>query len=151
MPHHLIKILCTFSVNWSKFLVGSTTFNTAGRNSNVEHFTVCSVCGSVYHATGYSFYFHVILSFFNSIIIEFCICHFRGRSGFMTPIFYYHFITMRYSSRRNPYTRKAFTELRMATEVLAARSPAFIAKILRSCIGFVCRLCPQPVAAPTAQ
>ena len=34
----------------------------------------------------------------------------------MTPFIYYHFLTLRYTSRRNPYTRNMFHELRLATE-----------------------------------
>ena len=67
----------------------------------------------------------------------------------MTPIVYYHFLVMRYSSRRNPYTRNAFSELRMSTESLANRSPAIVQKVLRTGISFVNRLAPQP--QPTAE
>ncbi|TMW44223.1 hypothetical protein DOY81_010695, partial [Sarcophaga bullata] len=50
----------------------------------------------------------------------------REELAFMIPIVYYHFLVMRYSSRRNPYTRNAFAELRMTAEMLAARSPPFV-------------------------
>lgn len=73
---------------------------------------------------------------------------FMGRAGLMTPFIYYHFLVMRYMSRRNPYTRNMFTELRMATDSLANRSPPFIAKILRAGISFVCRLSPAVQPAP---
>lgn len=76
---------------------------------------------------------------------------FTGRVGIMTPIVYYHFLVMRYSSRRNPYTRNAFAELRMVTDSLAARSPPFVARILRAIIAFVNRLAPAPQPAPSTQ
>ena len=66
----------------------------------------------------------------------------------MTPIVYYHFLVMRYSSRRNPYTRNAFAELRMTAESLAARSPPFVGKVVRGGIAFVNRLAPQPQPVP---
>ncbi|XP_037960188.1 Krueppel homolog 2 [Teleopsis dalmanni] len=72
---------------------------------------------------------------------------FMGKAGLITPLVYYHFLVMRYSSRRNPYTRNAFTELRMTTEALAYKSPQFIAKILRALIAVVNRLAPQPQPA----
>ncbi|XP_017471984.1 PREDICTED: Krueppel homolog 2 [Rhagoletis zephyria] len=68
---------------------------------------------------------------------------FRGKAGLMTPIVYYHFLVMRYSSRRNPYTRNAFAELRIKAEALAASSPAVVGKIIHSGIAFVNRLAPQ--------
>uniref|UniRef100_A0A1A9X288 Uncharacterized protein n=1 Tax=Glossina brevipalpis TaxID=37001 RepID=A0A1A9X288_9MUSC len=74
---------------------------------------------------------------------------FTGRAGLMTPIVYYHFLVMRYSSRRNPYTRNAFAELRMTTEALANRSPPMVGKVLRSGVSFVSRLAPQNRPVPT--
>lgn len=74
---------------------------------------------------------------------------FRGRAGLMTPFVYYHFLALRYSSRRNPYNRNMFHELRLATEVLAnnPRLPLFCKKIIHSGIALVERLAPaiQPV------
>ncbi|XP_067622045.1 Krueppel homolog 2 [Eurosta solidaginis] len=68
---------------------------------------------------------------------------FRGKAGLMTPIVYYHFLVMRYSSRRNPYTRNAFGDLRVKAEALAATSPAIVSRIILSAIAFVNRLAPQ--------
>ncbi|XP_013101320.2 Krueppel homolog 2 [Stomoxys calcitrans] len=73
---------------------------------------------------------------------------FMGRAGLMTPIVYYHFLVMRYSSRRNPYTRNAFAELRMTAEALANRSPAMVGNVVRGAIAFVSRLAPPPQPAP---
>lgn len=65
----------------------------------------------------------------------------------MTAIVYYNFLIMRYSSRRNPYTRFAFTELRMRAELLGSWSPPFVRKIIFSGIGFVNRLAPPQQTA----
>ncbi|XP_059617595.1 Krueppel homolog 2 [Phlebotomus argentipes] len=67
-----------------------------------------------------------------------------GKGGLMTPLIYYQFLTLRYSSRRNPYTRNIFYECRLAAEMVANNPsvPAFISKILRAGISFVSRLAP---------
>lgn len=74
---------------------------------------------------------------------------FTGRAGLMTPFIYYHFLNMRYMSRRNPFTRNMFTEIRMGVDALALRSPPIVSKILRGAVSFVTRLAPQqqPAAA----
>jgi len=78
--------------------------------------------------------------------------NFRSHAGLMTPIIYYHYLVMRYSSRRNPYPRTAFAELRIIFEALAARSPPAVGKIIRGGIGVVNRLAPpQPQPAPAQQ
>ncbi|KAH8404344.1 hypothetical protein KR222_002875, partial [Zaprionus bogoriensis] len=74
---------------------------------------------------------------------------FMSHAGLMTPIIYYHYLVMRYSSHRNPYPRTAFAELRITFEALASRSPPSIGKIIRGGIGFVNRLAPQTQPAPT--
>lgn len=69
----------------------------------------------------------------------------------MTPFIYYHFLTLRYSSRRNPHTRNMFHELRLAVEAVASnpKAPPIIGTILRKAIGLVSRL--APAVAPQAQ
>lgn len=70
---------------------------------------------------------------------------FTGRAGLMTPFIYYHFLTLRYTSRRNPHTRNMFHELRLATENIAnnPKAPPIIGKILHGAIRLVGRLAPQ--------
>lgn len=65
----------------------------------------------------------------------------------MTPFIYYHFLALRYSSRRNPYNRNMFHELRLATESFANRPavPAIGKKAILSGIALIERLAP-PVA-----
>lgn len=71
----------------------------------------------------------------------------------MTPFVYYHFLVLRYSSRRNPYTRNMFYEMRLATEAAANNPsvPAIARKALHTSISFLSRLAPpmQPVPPPT--
>lgn len=70
---------------------------------------------------------------------------FTGRAGLMTPFIYYHFLTLRYTSRRNPHTRIMFHELRLATENIAnnPKAPPIIGKILHGAVRLVSRLAPQ--------
>ncbi|KOB66874.1 Protein Kr-h2 [Operophtera brumata] len=67
-----------------------------------------------------------------------------GYCGLMSPFVYYYFVTWRYTSRRNPYTRNTFRELRMAAEKVAAKPalPALVQRGLLSAVQLVCRLAP---------
>ena len=69
----------------------------------------------------------------------------------MTPFIYYHFLTLRYSSRRNPHTRNMFHELKLAVEAIAnnPKAPPIIGNILHTAIRLVSRLAPamQPANA----
>ncbi|KAG8223543.1 hypothetical protein J437_LFUL004417 [Ladona fulva] len=67
-----------------------------------------------------------------------------GRAGLLTPFIYYHFLSMRYSSRRNPYTRNMFRELRFVADRYAAKPgvPGFIRSLLTGIVALVCRLAP---------
>ncbi|KAH8298181.1 hypothetical protein KR018_010557 [Drosophila ironensis] len=76
---------------------------------------------------------------------------FMSHAGLMTPIMYYHYLVMRYSSRRNPYPRTAFAELRITFETLAARAPPAVGKIIRGGIELVGRLAPQAQPAQAQQ
>lgn len=66
----------------------------------------------------------------------------------MTPFIYYHFLTLRYSSRRNPHTRNMFHELRLATEAFAnnPKAPPIVGKVLHTAIRLVSRLAPPAPA-----
>jgi hypothetical protein len=68
-----------------------------------------------------------------------------GKAGLLTPFIYYHFLTQRYTSRRNPYTRNMFHELRILFETTANKPsmPMFLRKILMFVVDFTCKLCPQ--------
>uniref|UniRef100_V5HDM0 Putative conserved plasma membrane protein n=2 Tax=Ixodes ricinus TaxID=34613 RepID=V5HDM0_IXORI len=67
-----------------------------------------------------------------------------GRSSLVTPFVYYRFLSLRYASRRNPYSRTVFHELRLVTEHYASRPgcPAFLSRLLYKTIGLICQLSP---------
>ncbi|CAH8849634.1 unnamed protein product [Trichobilharzia szidati] len=73
------------------------------------------------------------------------VCIFMAISGpriFVLPFIYYPFLKMRYNSRRNPYTRNAFLELRIALQNVAYHSkcPAFVSRMIYGLISIVSRL-----------
>lgn len=74
-----------------------------------------------------------------------------GRAGLMTPFVYYHFLVLRYSSRRNPYTRNMFYEFRLRAEAAAnnPRVPSMLRKAVHTSIAVISRLAPP--AQPRAQ
>ncbi|XP_040163981.1 Krueppel homolog 2 [Anopheles arabiensis] len=78
---------------------------------------------------------------------------FFGKAGIMTPLVYYQFLVMRYSSRRNPYTRNMFYEFRLVAENFAngASTPPVLRKGLHAAIGFISRLAPPTVVQPQQQ
>lgn len=68
-----------------------------------------------------------------------------GRAGLLTPFMYYQFILMRYRSRRNPYTRNMFLELRQLLETTANKpsTPAFLRNAIMTIVTYTCRLAPE--------
>ncbi|XP_005093848.1 transmembrane protein 33 [Aplysia californica] len=73
---------------------------------------------------------------------------FSGKASFFLPFLYYRFLTLRYSSRRNPYNRTLFSEFRQAVEFLCSKPqcPQFVRNLCFSSIGFISRLAP-PIQA----
>ncbi|CAF0837026.1 unnamed protein product [Didymodactylos carnosus] len=69
---------------------------------------------------------------------------FVARANFLLIFMYSRFLTLRYSSQRNPYTRQIFTELRITTEQLIHKPqcPQIVRRLCESVIGFVSRLAP---------
>lgn len=67
-----------------------------------------------------------------------------GRGSLITPFAYYRFLTLRYSSRRNPYTRNMFLELRVTSEHLAnsPSTPTFLRNAIFRAITFISGLAP---------
>uniref|UniRef100_A0A131XQJ9 Putative conserved plasma membrane protein n=1 Tax=Hyalomma excavatum TaxID=257692 RepID=A0A131XQJ9_9ACAR len=67
-----------------------------------------------------------------------------GRSSLLTPFVYYRFLSLRYASRRNPYTRTVFHELRLVTEHYASRPgcPMFLRNLLYKTITVLSQLAP---------
>lgn len=78
---------------------------------------------------------------------------FLGKATIMTPLVYYQFLVMRYSSRRNPYTRNVFYELRLMADNFAngTSTPPVLRKALHAAIGFISRLAPPTQVQPQQQ
>ncbi|XP_068241947.1 Krueppel homolog 2 [Palaemon carinicauda] len=68
-----------------------------------------------------------------------------GRVSLITPFVFYRFLTLRYASRRNPYTRNMFHELRMTVELAVNKPgiPEFLRNSVNRAIIFVSGLAPQ--------
>lgn len=73
-----------------------------------------------------------------------------GRASLLTPFIYYRFLTLRYASRRNHYTRTMFQELKMTAERLAChpQCPALVASMTHRAIGLIGQLAPAMAPAP---
>ncbi|XP_052078546.1 transmembrane protein 33-like isoform X1 [Mytilus californianus] len=69
---------------------------------------------------------------------------FTGKCSLFLPIIYYRFLLLRYSSRRNPYCRTLFHELRVTIEYLCNKPqcPAMVKNMLTKIIAFISRLAP---------
>ena len=69
---------------------------------------------------------------------------FVARSNLLLIFMYYRFLTLRYSSHRNPYTRTLFGELKASVEYLCNKPacPAIVRRICYSSISFINRLAP---------
>ncbi|CAH2979456.1 unnamed protein product [Chilo suppressalis] len=67
-----------------------------------------------------------------------------GYCSLLTPFVYYYFLTWRYVSRRNPYTRNTFRELRVLAERTAERPamPAPLKSALLTGVRLVCNMAP---------
>jgi hypothetical protein len=89
-----------------------------------------------------------IMVFFVAIVMIFV-----GRGSFLVPFFYYRFLQLRYMSRRNPYSRLVFGQLRMKVEAMARNesTPAFAKKGLTMLVSVASKLSPTTMAQPAAQ
>jgi len=69
---------------------------------------------------------------------------FFARSNLLLIFMYYQFLILRYKSRRNPYTRTLFYELRQNVEQLCNRPncPVIIARICHRAIALINQLAP---------
>ncbi|CEF66196.1 Transmembrane protein 33 [Strongyloides ratti] len=74
---------------------------------------------------------------------------FIGKGTIFLPIVYYKFLCLRYSSRRNPYTRVAFSQMKTSLVQASASSscPRFVSSFIYKAIAFVERLSPQTVSS----
>lgn len=71
-----------------------------------------------------------------------------GQASMLVPFFYYRFLQLRYTSQRNPYSRMAFEQFRVAIIQLSnhPKCPGFARNLLISIISLAARL--APAAAP---
>ncbi|XP_067136170.1 transmembrane protein 33-like [Centruroides vittatus] len=69
---------------------------------------------------------------------------FSGHGNILTPFIYYRFLTLRYASRRNPYTRAMFHEMKLFIEMCCNHSkcPTGIKVLCYKLMGFLSRLAP---------
>ncbi len=69
---------------------------------------------------------------------------FVSRSNFLLIFMYYRFLTLRYTSQRNPYTRNLFYELRQSAEYVCNKPacPPFVGRLCHNAIAFINRLAP---------
>jgi len=70
---------------------------------------------------------------------------FAGKTNLVTPFLYYRFLSLRYTSRRNPYCRTICHELRMSLEALAynPKCPQWAKNIIYKAISAANNLAPQ--------
>lgn len=68
-----------------------------------------------------------------------------GQCSIIMPFLYYRFLSLRYTSRRNPYCRQLFSELRVATEVLCQRPqcPRLVSNLCYKAIAIISRMAPE--------
>lgn len=73
---------------------------------------------------------------------------FMGRAGIFLPFIYYRFICMRYQSRRNPYNRIMFHELRTVIEHYTTQPscPGIVRNFGQGLINLVLRFAPPQTA-----
>lgn len=73
---------------------------------------------------------------------------FYGRVNLVTPFVFYQFLSLRYRSRRNPYTRLMFYELRVSAEQFAAKTfvPQFVRRLINGMVNSISTLAPAHVA-----
>jgi len=74
---------------------------------------------------------------------------FMGRASLLTPFIYYRFLTLRYASRRNHYSRTMFYELKITAERIAAspKCPGILSATVHRAIGFISQLAPAVTSA----
>jgi len=70
-----------------------------------------------------------------------------GKNSLLTPLMYYRFLGLRYGSRRNPYCRTMFHELRLWLEqcVYSQSCPGFLRGLVHKVIHMVGNLAPTVV------
>ncbi|CAK8684209.1 transmembrane protein 33-like [Clavelina lepadiformis] len=74
-----------------------------------------------------------------------CVMLIMGRAAIFAPFLYYKFVQYRYLSKRNPYSRIIFYELRLALEHMSRspNCPAFLGSLVARVIIIVTKLAPS--------
>ncbi|CAJ0943153.1 unnamed protein product, partial [Mesorhabditis belari] len=69
---------------------------------------------------------------------------FMGKASLFTPFVFYRFLTLRYASRRNPYTRQAFYQMRVSLDQIAAQPacPTIVRTFVHKSISVISNLAP---------
>jgi hypothetical protein len=69
---------------------------------------------------------------------------FSGRTWLVAPLVYFRFLGLRYASRRNPYTRAVFYELRVAVEQTAnhPKMPQAVGVLVQKAISVMSNMAP---------
>lgn len=72
---------------------------------------------------------------------------FGGLTSLVTPFIYYRFLSFRYASRRNPYTRQTFRQVRLTVEavIFLPACPLIVRNLGQKAIDLTCRLAPPVV------
>jgi len=88
----------------------------------------------------------------NNQVIELCVIqnyifYCSGRVNLASPFIYYQFLVLRYSSRRNPYTKTMFYELKVSAEMFASKPscPQIVSNLIHKSIATLSRLAPVTV------
>ncbi|XP_047126579.1 transmembrane protein 33 isoform X1 [Hydra vulgaris] len=81
-----------------------------------------------------------IMVFFTTILMAF-----SGQGTILTPLFYYRFLQLRYTSRRNPYSRLVFNQFRLGIEQIAChpKCPSIVRRVLYGVVSIANRLSPS--------
>ncbi|XP_011495429.1 PREDICTED: Krueppel homolog 2 [Ceratosolen solmsi marchali] len=69
---------------------------------------------------------------------------FTGRSGYLTPVFYYQFLQMRLASRRNPFTRNVYIEITNSLNNISMKPnvPDVLKRIITNFVELMRRMMP---------
>lgn len=73
---------------------------------------------------------------------------FSGKCGIFVAFIYYRFLCMRYQSRRNPYNKLVFYEMRISLEHYANQPscPLFVRNMTQKLIALLARIAPAQAA-----
>ncbi|MEQ2157377.1 hypothetical protein GOODEAATRI_001260 [Goodea atripinnis] len=99
----------------------------------------CFCCHQTLQTVNLAICLDIICNLLDCITLCQCYVCFLLQFSLLLPFIYYRFLTLRYTSRRNPYCRTLFTELRILLEhfIMKPACPAFLRRMCLSSIAFV--------------